>query len=103
MDGILISVILPGRFKTVKKHNTKQKIRVNYPNKKFEIKSIKHTDAEIFECRRVTKISDKILSDWIDGDCPSWENPRSWKKMSSKQKIDSYVKTFDEGFGVFYE
>lgn len=106
-SGILISVNLPGALGPRVKHTTKQtcSMVISQTGKKKEIitRKILHTDRPVTECTRKFQISPEILNSWCNGDCPSWVKLGDWKKMNRTQKIDSYVKTFDQGYGVSYE
>lgn len=54
-------------------------------------------------CTRNINISGESVTNWIKGNCPSWEKPQVWRKMSNKQRIKSHVDSFNEGFGVSYK
>lgn len=102
MSDIIIKTVLPGAFQTKQKAISNQTIKLNLFNKS-ELRTIKHTDATTFSCFRLTTILEPVVDSWIKGDCPYWETPREWKRKNAKEKIKSYVKTFDEGFGVSFE
>ncbi len=108
METILITVKLQGRINGCVKHTTKQEVKVDISNPKdkfpkFINKKILHTDRGSNPCVKKIKINENILSGWLHGECPSWEKPSKWKVMNKKQRLESYVNRFDEGFGVSYQ
>jgi hypothetical protein len=103
MEDLIVTIKLLGSFKCRKKHTDSQKMKAFLGKGKEEISNIKHTDAEIFSCSKVIHISSSQVKNWVYGECPSWENGRDWKRKSVKERIKSYVKGFDEGFGVSFE
>lgn len=107
-NSIIINVNLPGAIGGSRKaeHKIKNTILLTNPKTKETYPStrkIKHSNRDIRDCRRTTTIPGSIVTSWIQGDCPSWERFDRWKKMSKRQKLKSYVDSFDEGFGVSYE
>lgn len=107
-NGITIKINLIGVIGPPVKHIHKQTVSVNVApvgQSKPEMltRKIKHTDRRPTVATKVTNISPQILNRWVFGDCPYWEDQKSWKKMSNEQRIESYVMRFDEGFGVTYE
>lgn len=107
MDGILITVNLPGKLGSRVKHTTKQNytITVTDKNDRTEAmtRSILHTNRELQSCTREMNISPMVIELWKKAPCPSWANPKTWKKLSGDQKIASFVSSFDIGYGVKYE
>lgn len=66
-------------------------------------KTITHTDRVMRPCSRAFSVPGTSVTHWVSGDCPSWERPNKWKTMSKKQKIQSYINSYDEGYGVTFE
>lgn len=107
METILITVNLQGRINGCVKHTTKQEVRVDISKPedkfpKFINKKILHTDRGDSVCTKKLKIDESILKIWTN-ECPSWEKIGHWKVLSKNQRINSYVKRFDEGFGVTWQ
>jgi hypothetical protein len=96
-----MTVNLAGSLQGPVKHTTRVKNIVKGKEHTYS-KVILHTDRKYNECTRVTHISEEIVQEWIGRTCPDWERPGVWKKLSSLQKVNSYVKTFDEGFGTSF-
>ena len=108
MEAILITVNLQGRINGCVKSTTKQEVKVDIAKvtdkfPKFVVKKILHTDRNSSVCVKKTRIEENVLRGWASHECPNWEKPSRWKDMSKKQRIESYVKRFDEGFGVSYQ
>ena len=99
---LIITVNLLGKFQRRNKHNAEQKHRVSYMNGSSEVKTITHVDSSNFQCSKVLNINESVVESWIKGDCPNWVRPTDWKRMNARRKLDAYIKTFDEGFGVSY-
>ncbi len=107
METILITINLQGQINGCVKHTTKQEVKVNTAKvgdkfSKIVTKKILHTDRKDSLCVKKIKIDEKILNIWAI-ECPAWEKPSWWKNLKKKQRIESYVKRFDEGFGVSYQ
>lgn len=108
METILITVNLQGRINGSVKHADKQEVKVDISKvsdkfPKFIVKKIKHTDRGISPCVKKIKITEDILQYWQSNNCPYWEKSNHWKVLNKKQRIESYIKRFDEGFGVTYQ
>lgn len=106
-SGILLTVNLPGRVIGCVKHTTKQTVTVDvtplgvrYPE--MMTRKIKHSDREMSVCTRKLHISSEVVLGWQTGECPHWVKPTHWKTMNKKQRLESHVNRFDEGFGVSY-
>lgn len=103
--NIVITTNLKGNLKGAQKHTTYQSHSVEVGNGKNRLvitKDILHTDREEQLAIRKTNISSEVIANWL-GNAPSWERPKHWKLMSDNQKIKSYLKSFDEGYGVSFE
>ena len=103
--NIVITTNLKGNLKGAQKHTSYQTYSVEVGNGKNRLvitKDILHTDREEQIVTRKTNISSEVVDNWLFN-CPSWERPKHWKLMSANQKIKSYIKSFDEGFGVSFE
>lgn len=103
MSAIIITANLNGNVSGFVKHVARQKNTVKVAEGEYITKIILHSDRIEKPCTRSTRVSESIVNQWIHGECPLWENPRDWKKMSVHQKIISYVIGFDEGYGVTYD
>ena len=106
--GIVITVNLLGGVGGCVKHTQKQEVKVDVSSvedKKplFITRKITHNDRERSICYRRVKIEESIVKIWENSDCPRWERPSNWKIYNKQKKVESFVKTFDEGFGVSYE
>ena len=102
---IVVTVNLKGNLKGAKRHTTYQNYSVEVGNGKNRLtltKDILHTDRGEQEAVRKTNISSDIVDSWLSS-APSWENPKHYKLMTQNQKIKSYLKSFDEGYGVSFE
>jgi hypothetical protein len=102
MNGIIIIINLPGTIGAPVKHKDWQKNTVKIEGGTLT-RNIFHTDREIKECYKRLPISDTVLEGWVSDTVPSWEEARRWKRMSRSQRIISYVKEFDEGYGVSFD
>lgn len=105
MDSIIITTNLVGHIGGRVKHTSRQKWTAALsPEHGGSItKLIKHTDRPATECTRVCTVPGEFVESWTTGDCPAWEKPSVWKKMTKVQKVISHVLRFDEGFGVSFE
>jgi len=106
-SGLLITIYLKGKLSGPVSHTTKQIVKVDVSKKddkhpKWDTRKILHTDRTETLCYKKLVISEDIVNVWCS-ECPFWERQPSWKSMKSKQKIESYVNRFDEGYGVSYE
>lgn len=105
--SLIITVNLLGSVGAPVKHTHMQEVKVNISsenNKKpfYITKKIKHTDRKRTNCCKKVKIEDSVLKFWENSDCPKWEKPSNWKKYNKQKKVESYIKSFDEGYGVTY-
>lgn len=106
--ALLLTINLRGKLSGPVEHNEKQSFTIDvsplgakYPE--WITRKIKHVDRTIIPCSRKVRISETALNFWCGSDCPRWEKSNHWKAMSRQQKIQSYIKSFDEGYGVKYE
>lgn len=107
-SGILITVNLLGQLSPRVAHTTKEVVSVNITpigsNKsKVITRKIAHTSRIPTPCTKEVQITPNILAYWESSNCPVWSNLSTWKKMNKKQRVESYVSRFDEGYGVKYE
>lgn len=102
-NSIIVTVFLQGTIGGFVKQVDKQSHSVLVNHGIVLTKEIIHTDREISECIKQFNVDGELISKWVTGDCPYWENPRDWKKMKPNRRLVSYVRGFDEGFGVTFK
>jgi len=104
VDSIIIRVYLPGQISGPVSHTNRQKHTVSLSSDQGGLmtKVILHSDRHDTECLRTVPISGTVVATWLP-ECPYWEKPGDWKKMSKTQRVISHVLRFDEGFGVDFE
>ena len=105
---IIVTVNLPGAPIGPQKHVLKQIHSVDVSPigaKKPEkvTKRIKHNDRVPSNCTRKTRLSDEVVAGFQSDECPYWIKSHDWKKMNAKQRLESYLARFDEGYGYSYE
>ena len=105
---IVITVNLKGRLGGPVKHTTRQTYSVNVAplGSKVPLKmtrKIKHTDREEKECVRKVYLSEEVVAGFQSNEVPYWVNKHNWSKMTRKQRLESYLERFDEGYGYSYE
>jgi hypothetical protein len=108
MNGIIITTNLPGRIGGSVRHTSTQTVsilisKIGSSKPVWISREILHTDRPYQSCYKKVNISEEVVNDWISNTIPEWSNKKDWMKMSPKQRLISYVSTFDEGFGVTYE
>ena len=63
-----------------------------------------HTERELVSCKRKFVIAEEIVEYWLTSVGPDFRgNEKEWRKLSPVQKINWWVNTYDEGFGVNWE
>jgi len=82
-EGIILTVNVKGALKTPNFHQVGN--------------SIDH------DCCIKTVISADVIDFWQSSHCPYWEKAFVWKHMNKKDRFKSYLKRFDEGYGVSFE
>lgn len=102
-NSIIVTVFLRGAIGGCVKSVDKQVHSVLVNHGVVLTKEIIHTNRVPSDCVRQFNVDGDLISKWVTGDCPYWENPRDWKKMNSNRRLISYVKGFDEGYGVTFE
>lgn len=106
-SGILITVNLLGKIGPRVKHTTKQIYSADISpiggKPEYMTRKIEHTDRGNLSATREMNISPDVVRYWQSSECPSWSGPKTWKKLTSEQRIQAYVARFDEGYGVSYE
>lgn len=106
-SGILLTINLKGVLTGKVKHTTTQEVKVNISpstTKTILISStILHTDRTASICTKKTKISEEAVNAWTSNECPYWERPVQWRSMNTKQRLESHLNRFDEGYGISYE
>lgn len=106
-NGINIIINLLGKVGKRERHTTHQVVSYKYTDDDGKIltksKNILHTDRKNQGCYKRTSISGEIINQWINGANPSFISSKKWKQLSPKQKVEAYVATYDEGYGVSYE
>lgn len=103
MQGILINVNLQGNLEGCVMHFSTQRNTVQLQKGKYVSNNILHTDRKETKCVRTIRISEEVANIWQSKEVPTWSNPRSWGKLSPKQRIQSHISSFDEGCGVSFE
>ena len=108
MAAILLTINLQGRINGSVKHTDKQEVKVNVSKSndkfpKFLTKRITHSDRGNSICVQKLKIEENVVNKWQSNECPHWEKSNKWKNMTKKQRIESYINRFDEGYGVSYQ
>lgn len=106
--GILLTINLQGRVIGCVKHTTKQVVTVDVTpigakHQELMTRKIKHTDRVASICTKKLRISSDVVLGWQNGECPHWVKPTVWKNMNKKQKLESHLSRFDEGYGISYE
>lgn len=102
-NSIVVTVFLQGIIGGCVKSVDKQVHSVLVNHGVVLTREIIHTDRKKTDCVRQFNVDGELIFKWVTGDCPYWENPRDWRKMSQNRRLISYVKGFDEGFGVTFE
>ena len=98
-NALIIVVNLLGQLEGCVSHKDTQLYQNPLTKKNV---SILHTDRKQNRCYKRINISKTVLNSWTK-DCPFWEKPKHWEKLSKQQRINSHVAKFDEGYGVTYE
>ena len=106
--ALLLTVNLKGGIGGPIKHSDKQIVTVdvspvNSPYPEYMTKKITHSDRKETICYRKINIEERVLQSWVESECPRWEKSAKWKSFTRQQKIESYLRQFDEGFGISYE
>ena len=106
-SGILLTINLKGALIGQPIHNQLQEVKVDIsPDPKkiiYTTQRICHVDRISVACHKKTLITEEAVTSWRKGDCPYWERPAKWKSMTDRQKIESHLSRFDEGYGYSYE
>lgn len=107
MSSIILTINLQGQIEGMIKHVDKQIYSVDVAPlgaKHPEIvhRKIKHSDRMPTKCTRKVTLSEETISSFY-GECPFWEKPGNWSKMSKEQKLHSHLNRYDEGFGYSYD
>lgn len=104
--GLTLIINLAGQIGPPLKHTTKQVFSANVSKTtkpEILIRKIKHTNRGTLPATRVMKISPAVVYSWKFGECPYWSDPKIWKKLSAKQRVEMHASRFDEGYGVSFE
>lgn len=102
-SAIIVTVNLLGRIGGPVKHTTKQRHTSKVTDGVIS-SVILHTDRKDLDCKKRFVVSAETVAFWASSNCPDWEDPRRWKRMSANQRIVSYVMGFDEdNLGVTFE
>lgn len=107
-SSLLLTITLKGVISGPKKHTDKQVVTVNVTpigNKvpEFMSKKIRHTDRYETECSRKLKLSEELVHEFENSECPYWEKPATWKSMTKSQRLLSHLKRYDEGYGISFD
>ena len=108
MGSLILTIKLKGAVKGPQKHVDKQVVSVDVSllgSKSPDImtRKILHTDLVESDCVRKMRLSSEIVDEFQSGECPYWEKPHFWKTMSKKQRLESHLKRYDEGYGFSYD
>lgn len=106
MDSLRITVLLPGRIGGPEKHTNRQRhsVAVSEEFGSVVTKVILHNDRKEKDACRIFTVPGKYVKTWTKTDeVPYWEDPKRWAKLSEKDRIESHIARFDEGYGVLYE
>ena len=103
MEGLIVTINLPGRIGGLTKHVNREKHTIKMQNDVYISKVILHSDRGESTCFKKLNISEEILNMWCSDEVPSWSTNKKWKMLTNEQKVLSYVKGLDEGFGFSLE
>jgi hypothetical protein len=105
INGIVITVNLLGRLNGPVTHTTNQSNTIQILSKDGKLNTVTsqilHTDRTTSRCVKQISISPSVVSLILKGQ--NTKNSKGHKKATDKEKILSFVQTFDEGYGVSYE
>ena len=101
-NGIIISTNLAGALAGPIRSTTTQECELRVHSTIIR-KEICHTNRPTLNCTRKTRISEDVIKNWMSNEGPGSINPKKWKKLTQKQRLQYYVDSFDEGFGVLFE
>ncbi len=99
MNDLILTIKLPGKIGGPVAHTHTQSV-INPINNKYV--KIKHTNRSYQECYKKTTIPSETLELWSSDTPPSFIPSKVWKKLTEEQRIEAYVLSFDEGYGVDY-
>lgn len=107
-NGIILTVNLRGTISGFTKDVNAQEVLVDCTPAKSQSKllmksTIIHNDRAESKCTRKELITGEVAQSWVRGESPYWEKKFIWKSMNQKQRLQSYLKRSDEGFGFTYE
>lgn len=107
MSSAILTINLKGQVIGPVKHTDKQVVSVDATpfgskSKEYVTKKIKHNDRVQTICTRKLKLSAETVSSFQSGECPFWEKPYRWLKMSKIQRLESHLNRYDEGYGISY-
>ena len=108
MSALLLTINLKGQVKGPQQHIDKQVVTVDvtpvgHKHPETMTKRIKHNDRSETECTKKMKISEDLVSEWENSECPHWEKPGAWKSMTRMQKLQSHLRRYDEGYGISFD
>jgi len=106
--GVLLTINLRGAISGPVRHVDKQTMTVDVSpvgSKHVELmtKKIVHNDRPTLKCCKKLNLQQHVLDLWAVSECPRWAKPSFWKTLTSQQKIEAHLHSFDEGYGVSYE
>ena len=107
-NGIILTVNLSGTIGGFTKHVDFQEVTIDCTPLKSQSKllmktDILHNNRINSKCTRKELIPGEVAQAWVRGESPYWEKKFIWKSMNQKQRLQSYLKRSDEGFGFTYE
>lgn len=107
MESILLTVNLNGCISGPKAHvdlqiNRVDVSRIGSKHAEWITNRICHTDRTPEPCVRKMTIDSSIVSDWVSNTCPPWEKIGAWEAKNDKQRIESHLSRYDEGYGYEY-
>lgn len=94
IQGVVLNVNLPGVFK--RRERLSKDDRQTYNGVE-----IIHKNREVKPCFRRMSFTSDFIFDAITS--PIGMNEKSWAKVSTKNKIDILMNSFNEGLGVSYD
>lgn len=106
--AVLLTINLKGSIGGPVAHTDKQNVTVDVSpigssRPELMTRRIVHNDRKEMTCYRKLNIEESVANGWATSDCPRWEKPIKWRQMTAQQKIESYLNSFNEGYGVSYE
>ena len=107
-NGMILTVNLCGNIGGFTRHIDMQEVAIDCTPAKSHSKlflktAILHNNRVNNKCIRKELITGEVAQAWVCGESPYWEKKFIWKSMNQKQRLQSYLRRSDEGFGFTYE